>query len=288
MNIGFIGTGLLGFPMAKRVIDSGYQLIAYNRTYEKSEPLKNYGASVKKDVNDLIKISDVIILVLSDFQAIKECILTNPASLKNKAVIQMSTISPKESILLQEKINEIGGEYIEAPVLGSRPEAEKGSLKVMVGSSESLFTKYENVLKCFTEKPMYIGEVGKASALKLALNQLIASLTNAFSLSLGIIQNSGIEVELFMDVLRNSALYAPTFDKKLDKMLNRNFDNANFPTKHLLKDVNLILDTANGLNINTSMLNGVKATIEKAISEGLSEKDYSAIYNSVVPENKAY
>jgi 3-hydroxyisobutyrate dehydrogenase len=126
--------------------------------------------------------------------------------------------------------------------------------------------------------------VGSAAAAKLALNQLIASLTSAFALSLGFVERQGVEVEQFMQILRQSALYAPTFDKKLQQMRDRNYANPNFPTKHLLKDTNLFLTEAQSIGLNVSSLEGVRKVLETAQQLGLSEADYSSLFSAITPE----
>ena len=114
----------------------------------------------------------------------------------------------------------------------------------MVGSTPVQFERWKELLQNFCPEPIYVGEVGTAAAMKLALNQLIAGLTSTFALSLGFVRLSGLKVEQFMDVVRQSALYAPTFEKKLARMCEGNYANPNFPTKHLLKDTNLFLNQA--------------------------------------------
>jgi 3-hydroxyisobutyrate dehydrogenase len=128
-----------------------------------------------------------------------------------------------------------------------------------------------------------MGNVGKATAAKLAVNQLIASLTSAFAMSLGYLRESGVNVNRFMEILRNSALYAPTFDKKLKRMLTRNFNNPNFPVKHLLKDVDLMLTEFAKKGINIDTLEGVKKILLKNLDRNEAEMDYSALYNAVHP-----
>jgi 3-hydroxyisobutyrate dehydrogenase len=93
-----------------------------------------------------------------------------------------------------------------------------------------------------------------------------------------------VEVEPFMKILRQSALYAPTFDKKLQRMLDRNYDNPNFPTKHLLKDTNLFLTEAESAGLNVSSLKGVRQILEIAQQLGLSEEDYSSLFSAVNPQ----
>jgi 3-hydroxyisobutyrate dehydrogenase len=136
------------------------------------------------------------------------------------------------------------------------------------------------------ETPRYIGRTGQAAAVKLALNQLIAGLTATFSLSLALIEENGIDVDQFMQILRESALYAPTFDKKLDRMRNRNFSDPNFPTKHLAKDTRLFLEVGEQLRLDTSALEGINRLLDKTIAMGLDNTDYSALYAAISPDRK--
>jgi len=200
--------------------------------------------------------------------------------LSGHTVIQMGTIAPKQSQQLHSEITSYGGNYLEAPVLGSVPQAEAGTLQVMVGGTQEQFDQWHSVLSAFG-KPFLVGSVGKAATLKLALNQLIVSLTGAFSLSLSFVEQEGLEVETFMSVLRESALYAPTFDKKLKRMVSHNYNNPNFPTKHLLKDTRLFLDAAKSEGLTVSALQGMETILEAALELGLGDKDYSALYEVI-------
>ena len=282
MRVGLIGTGLMGKPMAEKLIVAKYDLKIYNRTAGKAESLINIGAKAFTDINYLANNSDVIIIMLSNYDAIEEVLFeSNISQLENKTIIQMSTIAPAESLELKLRVEKLRGEYFEAPVLGSINQILDKELIVLVGSNEIQFAKYKKLFESFSKKIMYIGEVGKASAIKLALNQLIISETAAFSMSLGYVRENNLKVETFMDILRSSALYAPTFDKKLPNYLERNFENPNFPVKHLLKDLDLMLNEFADKNINTDTLKGIRKILVDSIKTGNSDKDYSAIYNSI-------
>jgi 3-hydroxyisobutyrate dehydrogenase len=112
---------------------------------------------------------------------------------------------------------------------------------------------------------------------------LIGSLTAAFAASLALVQREGIAVETFLQILRPSALYAPTFDKKLQRMLDRDFDRPNFPTKHLLKDLDLFAQAAGAQGIDTAPVQAVRAVVERAIALGLGNTDYSALFAAIAP-----
>jgi 3-hydroxyisobutyrate dehydrogenase len=167
--------------------------------------------------------------------------------------------------------------------LGSIPEAKAGKLLVMVGAEPEQFQRWSLLLQSFGDAPLLIGAVGTAAALKLSLNQLIGSLTTAFALSLGFVQQQGVPVETFMQILRQSALYAPTFDKKLERMLDQNYTNPNFPTKHLLKDTKLFLNEATAARLQVDSLAGVRQILEMACSLGLADADYSALFAAIQP-----
>jgi 3-hydroxyisobutyrate dehydrogenase len=126
-----------------------------------------------------------------------------------------------------------------------------------------------------------IGPVGNAAVLKLALNQLIAAEMAAFALSLGLVRRAGVDVENFMAVLRKSALHAPMFDKKLPRLMERNYQQPNFSTRHLLKDVELALSAAETAHLSTDGLRGIRTLITDTLALGLGDVDYSALYEKI-------
>jgi len=284
-SVGLLGTGLMGRPMALRLLSEGFQVTAWNRTESKTVALEAAGAVLAPSAGDAVASSDVVILMLTDAEAVTETILTNPAQqhLPGRTVIQMGTISPGESCRICREVQRSGADYIEAPVLGSIPEAADGKLVVMVGAEPELYQRWLPVLSCFGSDPSLIGPVGRAAALKLALNQLIATITTAYAASLGLIRRSGVDVAAYADIVRHSALYAPTFDKKLARMLERDFAPANFPARHLLKDVRLFAEESAVQGLFTPHLAGVASILEKTIDKGLGDADYSGLADAVDP-----
>ncbi len=282
MKIGLMGTGLMGQAMVKTFAAADVSIMAYNRTAEKLTPLKEAGFETTTSPKALVAACDCIILMLSNASAI-ETVLLSPETAKElsgRTVIQMGTIAPRESREITDKIQSQGGDYLEAPVLGSVPQAQSGTLQIMVGGTQAQFEQWSPILS-HLGKPFLVGEVGKAAALKLGLNQLIASLTGAFSLSLSFIEAEDVDVETFMSVLRESALYAPTFDKKLNRMSDNNYSNPNFSTKHLLKDTRLFLEEAKTEGLTVSSLQGMETILEAALELGLGDQDYSALFEVV-------
>lgn len=287
MHIALLGTGLMGRAMVARLLDFNHSLIVYNRTREKATPLQELGAVVANTPEHAVQKAEAVILMLKDASAISQVLFPDEGPdpvLTGKTVIQMGTILPDESIDLQRSVERCGGEYLEAPVLGSMAEVDQGNLSVMVGAREEQFQNWISLLHCFSPEPKYIGAVGQAAALKLALNQLIASQTVAFSYSLGIVLKRGVDLEMFMGILKGSSLFAPQFEKKLPRMLDRDFSNPNFSTKNLFKDVELTLAEGRNLGLETVAFKGVRNLVQKALDQGWTETDYSSLYNAVVPE----
>jgi 3-hydroxyisobutyrate dehydrogenase len=289
VNIALLGTGLLGRAIAERLQAVGHTVVAYNRTATKALPLQAHGITVVGTAEHAVAQADCVLLVLTDTAAIRAVLLSPAcsAALRGKTILQMGTIGSGESRTIQHEVKGCGGSYCEAPVLGSLAEAQAGTLFVMVGATEEQFARLSPLLRSLGREPRLIGPVGTAAALKLALNQLIAAEMSAFALSLGLVQRSGVSVDTFMAILRESALFAQTFDKKLPRLLKRDYHQPNFSTRHLLKDVALFLEEAGGCGLSTSGLEGIRPILEETIAQGLGEVDYSAIYERINPRGKA-
>jgi 3-hydroxyisobutyrate dehydrogenase len=288
LQIAVLGTGLMGRPMALRLLDEGSAVTVWNRTRAKTDNLADAGAAIAESPAQAISGSDVVVLMLTDAAAIRDTLFTEAAQqqLPGRTVIQMGTIAPGESVDLDRELRRLRAQYLEAPVLGSIPEAADGRLIVIVGGDDDLFERWLPVLAVFGPKPRLVGPVGRAAALKLALNQLIATITTGYASSLGMVRRSGVDVATYADIVRHSALFAPTFDKKLPRMLERDFTPANFPVRHLLKDVRLFQDEAALEGLFTPHLVGVASILEKAIELGLGDGDYSGMAAAVDPGNE--
>lgn len=286
MNIGIMGIGLMGHAFVERFLSQGLKVRIYNRTFESIEDLIDKGAIACYTVEELTRLSSIIILMASDADAINDLLpLDDKDALHGKTIIQMATISPQQSIAISKAVASCGGRYLEAPVLGSIPEAKTGTLIVMAGGDKQVFEEVLQVIMVLGAAPRYVGKTGSAAALKLAMNQLIASLTAGFSLSLAYAIKNGVATGLFMDTVRESSLYAKTYDKKLQNYLHRDFGSANFSTRHLLKDIRLFIDDAKAAGLNTAALEGIEKITSESVENGMGLMDYSSIYEVISPES---
>ena len=284
MKTAVLGLGLMGAAVALRLKDTGLDVVGWNRSPEKARDLAKQGLATAGSASEAIDRAQLVILMLSDAVAISETLFATESaeSIRDRIILQMGTIAPGQSRDLAQRVGAVGGEYLEAPVLGSLPEARDGRLIVMAGGQRALFERCLPVLGALGQDPRLIGDAGQGAALKLAMNQLIAGLTSSFALSLGLVRAEGIEVARFMDLLRGSALYAPTFDKKLDKYQAHEYGKANFPLKHLLKDVRLFEEVAANAGMDTGLIAAVEQACVRAGEQGYAEQDYSAVYEALV------
>lgn len=282
MRVGFLGTGLLGQPMARRLAECGAQVTAWNRTIEKARALADAGVRVAPTPNAVAQASDVLILMLADAPAIQQVLFDTGCDLRGRVVAQMGTIGAEESRTFARAVRRREGEWVEAPVLGSIPQAKTGSLLIMLGGTDDQVRRIGPLLSLLGAVT-HVGAVGDAATMKLALNQMIGGLSAAFSSSLGLVRRAGLDVEDFMGLLRKSAFHAKTFDAKLPRMQDRVYQPANFPARHLLKDLDLFASQARTLGLSTASVDGVRAVVKAACARGHADDDYSALAEAVDP-----
>ncbi len=284
-RIAVLGTGLMGAPMARRLLEAGYQVTAWNRTRERLAPLAAAGAALAAEPADAVADVDAVVLMLADAAAIREVLVAamGPDLLSGRAVLQMGTIAPEESRELAVRVESAGGGYLEAPVLGSVPQATDGTLLIMAGGDRGLFERWRPLLESMGAEVRLVGPIGAAATLKLALNQVIAALSTGYATSLGLVRRAGIELDDFAEILRASPFHAPTFDRKLGGILEGRFEPTNFPARHLLKDVRLIRAEASRLGLGADHLAGVEAILERTVENGRGGQDYSSLATAVDP-----
>ena len=276
-TIALLGTGLLGGAIGRRLLERGVTLKVWNRSPDKCESLLQQGAVQIKNLAGAAKGCQAVITVLRDGPVSAE-VIAELGDLDAVCCLPMGTMGISESRQLELQVQGQQGFYLEAPVLGSKPEALKGTLLVMAGGDAAIFQRQLPLLRLLSADPKWMGPTGSAAASKLALNQLIASLTHGYSLALRLVQASGLEVERFMEVLRPSALYAPTVDKKLERMLTHDFTNPNFSTALMRKDLQLFVREAGLAGLNAEALAGLVELLTHAQGTTLDEADYSALH----------
>ena len=276
-SVALLGTGTLGSAIARRFLAQGLDVHVWNRDSSRTAPLIDLGAIAITDLQTATHDCHSIVTVLTNGAVTTE-VVAALGPLNGSTLISMGTMGLSESKALATQVLLQKGSYLEAPVLGSKPQALSGSLLVMAGGDADVFEQQLELLRHLSQQPKLVGPVGSGAATKLALNQLIASLTHSFSLSLRLIQQAGVPVETFMEILRPSALYAPTFDKKLERMLLGHYEDPNFSTALLRKDLELFLQETSEAGLQDLGLQGLAELLNKAKGTQLDHQDYCALH----------
>lgn len=280
MKVGILGTGLLGKSVGIRLLNTGHDLVVYNRTFEKTKPLVKLGAIVASSPEDIARKSDFVILILKDSQVIEELSFGENGIIHGNHdglnVADMSTISPIHSRRIYKKYQEFGIPMIDSPVMGGPPLAEKGELVVMAGGDHNLITKWKPIFDSISTKTYHIGENGAGHAMKLAMNLQISLL--AISLSEGIIlaKKSGLDPMIFLDVLNSTYFKTGMSVNKGPKMVKGVFE-PSFYLKMMQKDLDEITFTAKEFGVNLPMAKLANQIYKDAVNAGMSEIDYTGI-----------
>lgn len=274
-HVGFIGLGKMGVPMAQNLINSGYKLLVYNRSELKAESLIKQGSSLVKTPAELLKQSEVVILMVSDDDAIKDLFYGENgllvAATAGKIIINMSTVSPEISKEMSALVTQKGSFYLDAPVSGSLKQAQEGSLVIMVGGDKNTFETVKPILDVLGKMALQVGDIGAGNSAKLAINALLSfhALGLAEAVSFG--KKQGIETKDLLELINNSALGNVFMKIKGDAILQENY-NAVFALKHIAKDLGL----AKAEGLNSPLANAAYQSFKSA-EQDLGEEDIISI-----------
>ena len=287
ITIGFIGTGLMGLPMAKNILKSGFKLKAFNRSIEKAEPLKEFGAEISKSISDVVKDSDFVITMLTDDSAV-DAITSSTDFLDNlksgSTVIDMSSVKPTTAIKRRENLKSKNVNYLDAPVSGGTIGAEEASLAIMVGGEQSVFDNSEKILKAMGN-PTLVGPVGSGQVSKLA-NQIVVGVTiGAVAEAITLCEKAGADPNKLIKALSGGWADSKILQTHGKRMIDKDFSPKGKTYTHL-KDMNNILECANSYNTHLPISNLVKEMYKTLVDNGHGNTDHSSLYNEIERINK--
>ena len=287
ITIGFIGTGLMGLPMAKNILKSGFKLKAFNRSIEKAEPLKEFGAEISKSISDVVKDSDFIITMLTDDSAV-DAITSSTDFLNNlksgSTVIDMSSVKPTTATKYGNSLKSKNINYLDAPVSGGTIGAEEASLAIMVGGEQSVFDNSFNILKAMGN-PTLVGPIGSGQVSKLA-NQIVVGVTiGAVAEAITLCEKAGADPEKLIKALSGGWADSKILQTHGKRMIDKDFTPKGKTSTHL-KDMNNILECANSYNTHLPISNLVKEMYKTLVDNGHGNTDHSSLYNEIERINK--
>ena len=281
-NIGFIGTGLMGFPMAKQLLKSGYKLKAYNRSIEKAEPLRKFGAEISKSIKEVVNDRDVIITMLTDDIAVDEVMKNSDFkdNIKSGAtVIDMSSVKPKTALTHGENFKSKNINYLDAPVSGGTIGAEEASLAIMVGGEKEVYEQSVDILKAMGN-PTLVGPISCGQVSKLA-NQIIVGLTiGAVAEAVTLCEKVGADPNKMIEALKGGWADSKILQTHGKRMIDKDFTPKGKTSTHL-KDMNNILECARNSNTQLPISNLVKEMYKTLVKNGHGEEDHSSLYKEI-------
>ena len=287
ITIGFIGTGLMGLPMAKNILKSGSKLKAFNRSLEKAEPLKEYGGEISKSISGAVKDSDFVITMLTDDSAV-DAITSSTEFLDNlksgSTVIDMSSVKPTTAKKHGENLKSKNVNYLDAPVSGGTIGAEEASLAIMVGGEQSVFDNSINILKAMGN-PTLVGPIGSGQVSKLA-NQIVVGVTiGAVAEAITLCEKAGADPVKLIKALSGGWADSKILQTHGKRMIDKDFTPKGKTFTHL-KDMNNILECANSYNTHLPISNLVKEMYKTLVDNGHGNTDHSSLYNEIERINK--
>jgi len=279
-NIGFIGLGIMGQPMAANILRGGYPLAVYNRTAGKADALAAAGADVATSPAELAEACDTIILMLTGPEAC-EAVLGGEngilsADVAGKTLINMSTVPADYSQQLAADLRKQGMHCIDAPVSGSKIPAEQGTLVILAGGESSEIDRAEPLLLTMGSRVVRCGEAGNGSAMKLAINLLLGTMMTGLAESLALAERSGSATEDFLEAVGAGALSCPLFKIK-EGMLKSGEYPPQFPFRHMAKDLQFVLDQAGKVASPIPLGKIVAGLFDPHASDDLLDADFAAV-----------
>ncbi|MDA9170771.1 NAD(P)-dependent oxidoreductase [Alphaproteobacteria bacterium] len=292
-KIGVCGTGKMGSEIIKRLLECGQEVSVWNRTQSKANLLIDHGASVSTSISDLIRDSEVILIIMGSDAAL-DFVYKNENGLKNnhlssKIIIELSTTSVQKIISLEKIINDLNGKFIECPVGGSTKPARDGNLLGLVGGNEKIFHEVEYILKMICRRYEYLGEVGKGASMKLAINLPLMVYWQSLGEAMSIAINSGINFDQALDIMMDSSGSAKVAHLKAKPIMQAMKEETNltstFNVSSSLKDMKLMIDEGTKNNIDLRVINSAMSYVQEAVDNGWSDFDASLLSVYISKQN---
>ncbi len=279
-KVGFIGLGIMGGPMAHNLIEAGYDLVVYNRPFEKAEELAGEGADVVDSYKEVAEQCDVIITMLPNSPQVEEVLAGEGGVLEavreGTLIVDMSTISPVVTRRLAEQAEERGASIVDAPVSGGDVGAQQGTLSIMAGGSDKDFSRAEPLFEVVGKVTTHVGNVGAGQTVK-ACNQIVVALNiTAVSEALVLGSKAGVEPQKIIDALSEGLAGSNVMNAKVEKFINHDFD-PGFRIELHHKDLGIALAAGREYGVSLPVTAIVDQMLESLKAKGRGDRDHSAL-----------
>jgi 3-hydroxyisobutyrate dehydrogenase len=284
-RVAFAGLGIMGAPMAANLARADLEVAVYTRTREKAERFaaEHDGARAAASPSDAAADADAFVSIVPDAPQVEEILFGEngaAAALPEGAlVVEMSTIAPTSSKAIAERL--APRPYVEAPVSGSKPKAEDGTLTIMAGGSAEDFERAGSIFEILGERIVHVGPVGHGQMAKLLTNTMGAVNAAALAECIRTAKAAGLDARAFLEVASGSAGASAMVALKGEPMFDERFEPPLFKLEHMLKDLRHCIAEARALGIELRLGGLAETLYAEAADDGLGEKDFAAVYSAL-------
>lgn len=280
---GFLGLGIMGTAMARRLVQSGRKVTVWNRTEEKCDELVAEGAYKAATPAQVVQQCDITFAMLSTPEVALEVATGENGVVQamepGKGYVDMSTVDARTAQSIASSIHSKGGSFLEAPVSGSKKPAIDGTLLVLAAGDKELYEKCKGLFDVFSKWHAHLGDVGAGAKMKLVVNMIMGSMMAAFSEGMCLAEEAGLSQQLLSEILSMGACGNPMFALKTQNVVQKDFPPA-FPLKHQQKDMRLAVALGDELGVPMPVSAAANESFKRARQMGLGDNDMSAVYMS--------
>ncbi len=276
MRVGVVGLGLMGKPIARRLIGAGHEVTVYNRTARRADELVREGARRASSPAEVWRSADACVTMVADDEALAAVMLGDGGLLASpppeRTLIDMSTVSVEISERIAQAADQAGVAYLRAPVSGNPTVVEAGSLTIVVSGDERTFRDLEPVLRDIGPTVFYLGPGEQARVLKLALNLMIAGTAEVMAEAIALGEAGGLDRAVMLEVMGQSAVGSPFVKYKTASLLANDFQ-ATFTAAMMHKDLELALAAGRATGVPLPLTDALRGLFADCIEQGLGELD---------------
>ena len=284
MRIGFIGLGLMGTQIAGNLVKGGFDVVVWNRTRSKAEPLLSAGAKWANSVRELAGASDVLMLMLTDASAVESIVDGDDGILAHAPagliVVDMSSISPEVSRSIAARAKERGVAFLDAPVTGNPRVAAAGKLGIMVGGEQPEIERVRPILEKVSAVIVHAGKSGMGSTLKLVNNLILGCAIQAVAEALVLAQKAGIDPNCVREITSVGGARTGAMETRGERMINHDFS-PHFSANNMHKDLSTAVALASSIGASTPVAGTALEVLRAAKAQGKGELDSAVVYTIV-------
>jgi 3-hydroxyisobutyrate dehydrogenase len=283
MKIAFLGTGIMGAPMARHLAAAGHDVAVWNRSADKAQPLAEHGARIAEDPAGAVAGAEVVVTMLADADAVADVLGAAGDALPSGAVWwQASTVGIAGTERLVALAGERGLAYVDAPVLGTRGPAEAGELVVLASGDAEAVERCAPLFDAVGAKTVRLGAAGEASRFKLVMNHWVLGVTDMIAETIAFAEGVELDPALFLDAIEGGALDIPYAHLKGPGMIAGELPVA-FPLRHALKDAELILEAAARHDLDLGLAPVLRDRYARAADAGYADADMGMVVEASRP-----